>query len=405
MRVLFLHPNFPGQFLNLASFLARDKANEVVFLTQRQETELAGVKKVLFEVRPYQPHEIHPYIMSVEKALMQGEAACMKALELKKNGFNPDIVCGHSGWGSTMFMKDVFPQAAFIGYFEWYTNSRGGCLDFDPQAPLDLDTAFSARMSNIPLLTDLYTCDAGLSPTYWQRSQFPHEFHEKIRVIHDGIDTDYFQPDIEAERFFPEVGLDLRKAKEIVTYVGRGMEPYRGFPQFMEAVALLQQRRPECHVVIVGADRMAYGGRKAPHGKTYKEWMLDKLDLDLTRLHFTGPLPYYRYRQVLQMSSVHVYLTVPFVLSWSMLEAMASECLLVASATKPVQEVIEDGVNGFLTDFFDEGKLADKLCEVLAQRDGLQAVRRQARNTIVQRYAMLSQLKEQVCLFQELCCG
>lgn len=401
MRILFLHPNFPGQFLNLASFLGQDTANEVIFLTQRKENELPGVRKVLFQDPIYQSHGTHSYVLPVEKALIQGEAVCMKALELKKNGFKPDIVCGHSGWGSTMFMKDVFPKAVFVGYFEWYTNSRGGCLDFDPSDPLNLDTAMAARISNVPLLTDLYACDAGMSPTYWQRSQFPREYHEKIRVIHDGIDTNYFQPNAEAERFFPEVGLDLRKAEEIVTYVGRGMEPYRGFPQFMEAVALLQQRRPECHVVIVGEDRMAYGGRKAPEGKTYKEWLLESLELDLSRIHFTGMLSYNLYKKVLQISSVHVYLTVPFVLSWSLLEAMSTGCLIVASNTPPVKEVILDGENGFLIDFFNSEKLAKKVADVLEVRKELNSIRANARETVVQRYALSKQIAIQMQLFQE----
>lgn len=403
MRILFLHPNFPGQFLNIASYLGASKKHKVIFLTQRDEMELNGVEKISYKETLFSQQTKHLYIKPVEKAVVQGLSAYKAALKLKYNGFAPDIIVGHSGWGSTLFMKDLFPHAALIGYFEWYTNCRGGVLDFDPMMPLSLDTAFAARISNAPILTDLYSCDAGISPTYWQRSQFPSEYHSKISVIHDGIDTEYFIPDLKVDRIVPEIGLDLRKASEIVTYVGRGMEPYRGFPQFMEAVSVVQQRRPFCHVVIVGADRMAYGGPPAPDGMSYKEWMLKKLDLDLSRIHFTGLLPRCSYRKVLQMSTLHVYLTVPFVLSWSMLEAMSTECLLVASNTAPVKEVIVDGENGRLVDFFDTTAIAKQITETLEQRDDLAYLRKQARKTIVEKYELKHQISMQMKMLQQLC--
>jgi glycosyltransferase involved in cell wall biosynthesis len=307
------------------------------------------------------------------------------AEQLKAQGFVPDVVYGHSGWGSTLFIKDAFPESQLLCYFEWFYHARGSDADFDPSEPLTPDDVARIRIKNSPILVDLYSCDLGLSPTNWQRLQFPPEYHSKITVLHDGIDTAFFQPKPGAKLVLPAVNLDLSHAEEIITYVARGMEPYRGFPQFMEAIALLQQRRPHCHVVVVGEDRVAYG-RSLPDAKTYKQLLLEKLPLDLSRLHFTGLLPYGQYLQVLQASSVHIYLTRPFVLSWSMLEAMATGCLLVASDTPPVTEVVRDGVNGLLVNFFSPQEICDRVEEALDNPEKMALIRTKARETILENY-------------------
>jgi glycosyltransferase involved in cell wall biosynthesis len=390
MKILFLHPNFPAQFRHLAAALAQDKRNQVVFGTARKEGQIAGVFKAIYstsrEVRP----ETHHYVRTLESAVLQGQAAYRIAEQLKAQGFVPDVIYGHSGWGPTLFMKDAFPTSKLLCYFEWFYHARGTDADFDPSEPLTPDDIARIRIKNTPILTDLYSCDRGLSPTKWQRQQFPKEFQSKIHVLHDGIDTNFFQPKPNAKLVLPSVNLDLSGVEEIVTYVGRGMEPYRGFPQFMEMVALLQQRRPQCHVVVVGEDRVAYG-RSLPDGKSYKQFMLEKLPLDLSRLHFTGPLPYAQYLQVLQASSVHVYLTRPFVLSWSMLEAMSTGCLLVASDTQPVTELIKDNVNGLLVNFFSPQEICDRVEEALNNPEKMLSLRAKARKTIVENYD-LSQL-------------
>ncbi len=242
---------------------------------------------------------------------------------------------------------------------------------------------------------DLASCDRGISPTHWQKQQFPTEFHPKLKVLHDGIDTTYFYSNPRAKIVLPAIGLDLSQIDEIITYATPGMEPYRGFPQFMEAVALIQQRRPNCHVVVMGTDRVAYG-KALPGGKTYKQFMLEKLPLDLSRLHFTGSLPSDQYRQVLQASSAHIYLTHPFALSWSMLEAMACGCLLIASDTAPVTEVIQDGKNGLLVDFFSPNDIADRVDEVLGHSDRLATLRTNARETILKRYDLAALLPQHI---------
>lgn len=387
MKILFLHSNFPAQFRHLAVNLAKNADNRIVFGTTRKEGQIPGVYKLIYTPSREPKRETHHYIKPLESAVLHGQAVYRELNKLKKDGFYPEIVYGHSGWGPTMFIKDVFPRSKLLCYFEWFYNADGSDVGFDPSEPLTPDDKLRIRIKNAPILTDLYSCDAGLCPTFWQKNQFPQEYHNKLKVLHDGIDTDYFSPRKDEKLILPSIGLNLSEAKEIVTYVSRGMEPYRGFPQFMETVSLLQQRRKNCHVVVVGEDRVAYG-RRLPDGKSYKQLMLDKFDFDLSRLHFTGRLPYPQYLQVLRASSAHVYLTRPFVLSWSMLEAMSTGCLLVASDTPPVREVIEDGVNGILVDFFSPQDIMGKLEKALDNPDRVEKLKTNARRTILEKYGL-----------------
>ena len=396
MKILFMHPNFPAQFLNLCLALGTNKNYELVFLTTKKEYELDGVRKVYYEQDPPREQNTHPFIHSVEKAVMQGQSAFKAAKELKDSGFYPDIILGHSGWGSTLFMKDLFPDAALIGYYEWFYHSHGTDLDFDPSNSQSIDDELRTRTVNLPFLLDLAACDAGISPTQWQRSQFPSEHQHKIAVCHDGIQTERYVPAAGTKIVFPELGIDLAAAQEVVTYVGRGMEPYRGYPQFMLAMQQVLQQRPGCHVVIVGAERIAYGGKKPAGYASYKEWARKEVKLDWSRIHYTDLLPRNRYLEVLQASSVHVYLTYPFVLSWSMMEAMSAGCLLVASDTPPVREVITNGENGLLVDFFDVPAIAAKVVNALANQDEYQPVRAAARQTIVSHYNWRNLLPKQV---------
>ncbi len=390
MRILFLHPNFPAQFRHVAAALAKDNSNQVFFGTTRHEGSLPGVNKVFYKAKREARPETHHYVRPLENAVLQGQAVFRMAEQLKARGFVPDIVYGHSGWGPTLFIKDIFPQAKLLCYFEWFYHAHGSDADFDLNEPLTPDDEARIRTKNAPILQDLYSCDRGISPTYWQRQQFPSEYQSKINVLHDGIDTDFFRPKPGAKLVLPSKNLDLSHVDEIVTYATRGMEPYRGFPQFMEAVSLLQQRRPNCHLVVVGENRVAYG-KKLADGKTYKDVMLDKLPIDQSRIHFTGWLPYEEYLQVLQASSAHVYLTRPFVLSWSLLESLCTGCLVVASKTPPLMEVIQDGVNGLLADFFSPEEICDRIEEALNQPDKMASIRKQARET-VEKYYNLSLL-------------
>ena len=385
MKILFLHPNFPAQFRHLATTLGKDPKNQVVYGTNRREGNIAGVTKVLYEKSRTARAETHHYVRPLENAVLEGQAVYRLAQQLKEKNFYPDVVYGHSGWGPTLFMKDAFPKSKLLCYFEWFYNAHGSDADFDPEDPINADDEARIRTKNAPILLDLYSCDRGLSPTNWQKQQFPPEFQSKIKVHHDGIDINYFKPVKGATLVLPRINLDLSEVPEVVTYVARGMEPYRGFPQLIETISLLQKQRPQCHFVIVGKNRVAYG-KSLPDNQTYKDVMLEKFPLDMSRVHFTGLLPYNEYLQVLQASSVHIYLTRPFVLSWSMLEALATGCLIVGSATPPVEEVIEDGVNGLLVDFFNPEQIADRVIEALDNSDKMAAIRSKARKTIIERY-------------------
>ncbi|MEM7757548.1 MAG: glycosyltransferase family 4 protein [Cyanobacteria bacterium P01_A01_bin.40] len=393
MKILFLHPNFPAQFRHLATVLGKDPQNTVVYATNRLEGQISGVNKLVYEKSRTARPETHHYVRPLENAVLEAQGVYRVAQKLKEQGFYPDVVYGHSGWGPTLFMKDIFSRATLLCYFEWYYNAYGSDASFDPSEPLNADDEARIRVKNAPILLDLVSCDRGLSPTAWQRAQFPQEFQNKIKVHHDGIDIDYFKPLPGAKLFLPRINLDLTQAEEIVTYVARGMEPYRGFPQLIETIALLQKKRPQCHFVIVGKNRVAYG-KNLPDGKTYKEVMLEKFPLDLSRVHFTDLLPYDEYLQVLQASAVHIYLTRPFVLSWSMLEALATGCLIVASDTAPVTEVIEDNVNGLLVDFFDPQQICDRTIEALEHPQQMAKIRQQARATILKKYDLATLLPQ-----------
>ncbi len=393
MRVLFLHPNFPAQYRHVATVLGQDPKNQVVFITKNENPQwtIPGVQKVLFSPSRDPHPSTHHYVRPLESAVLQGQAVFRLAEQLKAQGFVPDIVCGHSGWGPTLFIKDAFPNTPLLCYFEWFYHAYGSDADFDPADPLSVDDLPRIRTKNAAILIDLYTCDWGLSPTHWQRSQFPREFQDKITVLHDGVDTEYFKPVPGAKLVLPN--LDLSHVNEIVTYVSRGMEPYRGFPEFIEAVAHVQERRPNCHVVVVASERVCYG-KPLPNGMTYKELMLKKVPLDLSRVHFVGTLPYALYLKVIQASSVHVYLTRPFVLSWSAIEALSAGCLVIGSDTPPVREVIRDGDNGLLVDFFSPKQIADRINEVLDHPRQMAELRAKARQSVLERYSLSSLLPQ-----------
>jgi glycosyltransferase involved in cell wall biosynthesis len=400
MRALFLHDNFPGQFRHLAAALAADPANEVVFGTKRKDDrQLPGVMKALYEPTRSSGPATHAYLRRTEDAVLSGQAVARMVRQLGRRGFDPDVVVAHSGWGAGLFVPEVLPEARLLTYIEWYYRAHGSNLDFLPDDPLSTDEELRARVNNLPFLHDLVNCDRALMPTEYQRAQLPAVLRPKATVIHEGVDTERLVPARGAPLVLP--GLDLRGVDEIVTYATRGMEPYRGFPTFMRAVARLLQHRPRTHVVIAGEDRVAYGPQLEP-GDSWKARMLAECDLDLARVHFVGSLPFDQYVRVLQASSVHVYLTVPFVLSWSLLEAMSVGALVVASHTAPVLEVMAHGRNGLLTDFFDHEALAAWLHEVLEHPDRYEPLRAAARQTIVERYDLRLVLPRQIRLVTEL---
>ena len=402
MKLLFAHRVYPGQFRNLIHYLAQDGRHQIKFLAYRlHEQPPDNVEVALYEPTRASHASVHHYVQSPENAVLFGQAAFRAAMRLKAQSFEPDAIFGHSGWGPALYLRDIFPRAVFLGYFEWFYRASGSSHGFHPEIPIMADQAAQIRTKNVPILLELAEAKAGVSPTIWQRQQFPSEYRQKIEVIHDGVDTNYFSPK-SIDLHLPRIGLDLRGKKKIVTYVATGMEPMRGFPEFMQAVSLLQKRCPACEVVVVGEDRTEYSN-PLPDGRTYRQKMLEMHAYDLSRLHFTGRLSRDEYRQVLQASAVHVYLTFPYILSWSMLEAMACGCLVVGSATPPVEEVIQDRGNGLLVDFFDAEGLCYTVEEVLTEPSAYDRLRRQARETVLQRYDARTMLQKQWDFVQRRC--
>jgi glycosyltransferase involved in cell wall biosynthesis len=404
MRYLFIHQNFPGQFRHAAKALANDQAHQVVAIGEARNLQGQPVLhqhiRLLGYPGPAPGHTAsHHYLRDFEGHVRRGQAVVRLLLKLRdEEGFQPDVVVTHPGWGEGLFVKDIYPSARVVQYFEYFYQRSGGDVGFDPAFPCALDDQLRVRIKNSTQLHSLLACDAGLAPTQWQKSRYPVEMQSKIEVIHEGIDTGIVKPDPTA---WVEInGQRVQAGDEIVTYVARNLEPYRGFHTFMRSLPSLQALRPNARVIIVGGDEVSYG-KRLPDGQTYRQKFCTELQdqVDWSRVFFVGKLPYADYLKVLQISAAHVYLTYPFVLSWSMLEAMAAGCVVVASSTAPVQEVIEDGHNGHLVHFFDHEQLASTLAQVLEHPKQNQRMRERARDTIVSRYDLHTQCLPQMLAY------
>jgi glycosyltransferase involved in cell wall biosynthesis len=393
-KYLFIHQNFPGQFKHLAPLLAA-QGHEVVGLGMNQPTvPLPGVRYIRHAVAA-QPHghRPSPQLRDLHGKVLRGESAAERLEWLKQQGFTPDVVFVHPGWGEALFVKDVFPQAKLLVYAEYYYGAEGGDAFFDPEFSSSSPAALQRlRLRNTHLLHAMSVADGALSPTLFQRDRHPAWFRDRITVVHDGIDTARFRPDPSAYVQLQTAGLTLRPGDEVVVFVARQLEPYRGYHIFMRALPELLKRRPDARVVIVGGDGVSYGA-SPPEGKTWKQIFLDEVkdSLDMRRVHFVGKVPHAVLTQLMQVAAVYTYLTYPFVLSWSLMEAMSTGCLIVASRTAPVEEVIEHGRNGLLVDFFDHQALAATVADALERRDSLRHLRDAARQTIVERYDMKQQ--------------
>ena len=401
MRILLVHPNFPSQLRSIAAVLGSNPNHEVCFLTTAVAGEMPGVRKIIYKRKRDPSPQTHHYIRPFEDTILHGQGAYEVMLAEKHKGFIPDLIFGHAGWGTTLFMKDLFPRTPLALNFEWYYHSHGTDCDFDPSDPVNLDDEARIRIKNACLLSELASADAGLCPTRFQYDQYPPHLRQRLIISHEGIDTNFFKPEPGLKLVLPEKNLDLSECKEIVTYATRGMEPYRGFPQFIEAAHLLLKQRPNVHIVIAGDDRVAYG-KAAPEGSSFKKMALEKFPLDEQRVHFVGSLPYGDYVKLLKCTSAHVYLTRPFVLSWSMLEAMSCEALVVGSDTAPVQEVISNQINGLLVDFFRPDQLAQTLSNVLDKPNEYKQIRQKARETVLAKYDMGSCLRQRLAWLSNL---
>lgn len=357
MRILIIHQNFPGQFKHLAKAWSKQPGWQVIGMGREGAPGLPDVPWVRYKLHRQVAKGQHHYLRQMEHAVLHGQAVARTLLTLKNKGFTPDVILAHPGWGETLYAKDVFPNVRLIHFCEWFYGQPGSDVDFDPEFPTSFDTKAKLRSWNALHLQNLENCDAAVTPTRWQWQQHPAAYRDKITIAHEGIDTANLGPNANAAIKTPN-GQVLKAGDPVITYVARNLEPYRGFHVFMRALEKIQQEHKQCHAVIVGGDDVSYGSH--PKDATnWREKMLREVKLDPTRTHFLGKVPYDTYKSVLQVSAAHMYLSYPFVLSWSMLEAQASGCLVVGSKTPPVQEMLAHGRTGLLVDFHAPQQMAD----------------------------------------------
>jgi glycosyltransferase involved in cell wall biosynthesis len=418
LKILFVHQNFPGQFRHLAPALSMAgsgplsgspiSAAQIVGLSshhappQPSQFRVFGYGKVLEDLLRTHHSGFSGSTADLNNKLLRARACAHAALALKEEGFSPDIIIGHPGWGELLFLKDIWPQARLGGYCEFYYRQEGADVGFDPEFQADQTGPLAAmrlRIKNAAQDLFLGQMDFGISPTAWQRSLYPERYQSQISVIHDGIDTQQARPKPNVQMTLNN-SLKLSQADEIITFVNRNLEPYRGYHQFMRALPGLLSRRPKARVIIVGRDGVSYGSPPDPsQGKTWREIFLNEVrnSLDMSRVHFVGSLPYPTYLELLQISSVHVYLTYPFVLSWSLLEAMSCGCPVVASKTAPVEEVVRDGETGLLCDFFSPQALQDRVIALLEDRSLSSELGQRARAYVVERFDL-----HKICLPRQI---
>ncbi|HVK08829.1 MAG TPA: glycosyltransferase [Gemmataceae bacterium] len=399
MHVLFYHQNYPAQFGHVAARLARSHGYRVTFASREGPAEVPGIGRVLYAPKGGATEKTHYCGRTFENQVWHSHAL-FEALKAHPD-IRPDLVVGHSGFGSTLFLRELYPAAKFVNYFEYFYHTTGSDLDFRPEFPPAEIDRLRARARNAGLLLDLDHCDAGYSPTVWQRDRLPAAYRPKVRVVFDGVDTDVWKPGPKTPRqagryVFPD-GLKL------VTYVSRGLEAMRGFDVFMKVAGELCRRRRDVRFVVVGADRTCYGSDEKHTGsKSFKEWVLKHGDYDLSRFAFLGTVPPATLARLLQLSDLHVYLTAPFVLSWSLFDALACGAVVLASDTAPVRELITDEVNGLLCDFFDVAGMADKAQAVLDRPDEFRPLTEAGVALIRERYSLDVCLPQMVRLYEQV---
>lgn len=396
MKALFIHQNFPGQYKHLAPKLAALGHRVKALCVNEIQGAMPGVDIIRYPIARGSSQNIHPLVSEFETKVIRGEACSRAMRKLKEQGFVPDIILAHPGWGEAMFAKEVFPTAKLLSFIEYYYAAHGQDVNFDKEfTKRSFDDDMRTQTKNANSLLALNAMDWGVSPTAWQRDTNPPLYRDRISVIHDGIDTDRLRPDPQASFTVPGGGPTFTVGDELITFVNRNLEPLRGFHVFMRSLPTVLAARPRARVVIVGSDGKGYGGGAGG----WKDRMLRELGdrIDPSRLHFVGRVAYPEFTRLLQVSMAHVYLSYPFVLSWSLLEAMSLGCLVVGSNTAPIREVITDGETGLLADFFDTEALGARMIEALARPQDQISLREAARRHVVATYDLQS-----VCLPAQL---
>jgi glycosyltransferase involved in cell wall biosynthesis len=403
MHVLFVHRNFPAQFGHIGSYLVRQKGYRVTFVSETPPGIVEGIQKIQYTPAGGAHDKSLYYSRTFENAVGH-TAGVYQALKPHVRRLRPDLIVGHSGFGSTLFLPELFPGTPVINYFEYFYHSHNSDMDFRPDFPVLEDDVLRSRARNAMILLDLEYCQAGYSPTAFQASLMPAAYRPKVRVLHDGIDTDHWRRQAPAERAFgPHTfGPDTR----IVTYVSRGFESMRGFDIFMRAAKKIYTADPRVVFLIVGSDRVAYGGdMKFIREKSFKDFVLKQDDYDLSRLLFLGHVTPSDLVRIFSLSDLHLYLTVPFVLSWSLLDALACGCTVLASDTAPVREFIRDGETGLLRNFFDADGFAATALRVLKDPEAYRGLGRAGEALIREHYSLQTIIPRMTRFYEEIADG
>jgi glycosyltransferase involved in cell wall biosynthesis len=385
-RILFVHNNFPGRFeFLLPSLLAA--GHQCVAIAQGGR-QVDGIPLLLWKSNRSSTAGILDLAVRAEADLIRGRAAAECALQLKQDGFEPDLVIGHPAWGETAFLKEIFPRARQIMVGEFYYRSTGGDVGFDPEfKEVGVTEPFRVHAKNAVMSMAYAEADRIICPTPFQASAFPVAFRERALIIHEGIDTDRIKK-VPGARLRLGGTLELDGSTPVITFINRVFEPMRGFHTMMRALPELLQAVPDVRVLMIGSDKSAGYGIAAPGGGTWGAYMKREMGdrIDPSRVLFTGPVPHDTMLTALSLSWAHVYYTYPFVLSWSSLEAMACECVFLGSDTPPVRDIIEHGKNGLLHDFFDVGALSNALIEACRHPERFSGLRKAARQFVLEHY-------------------
>lgn len=355
--------------------------HEIVFITEPNASTIPGVRKVPYMKPRAASPDTHIIARELDMAGRRAEVVAGAAATLKALGFTPDIVIGHAGWGEMLNLCDVWPGVPMMPYMEFYYRTSGSDVTFDPEFPIDSSDFPRIRAKNAVNHLTLDLAGHGVTPTEWQRSTYPDWAHGRIDLLWEGVNLDICAPDEKARHAALKIGdMGIRRADKLVTFVSRDLEPYRGVHPMMRALPDLMKARKDLKVVMVGGDNVSYGTGRAD-GKSWREFFLEEVRdrIDPARVVFPGRVGYDVYLSLLKRSDAHVYLSYPFVASWSLREAMAMGCAIVGGDTDPVKEFVTHGENGLVTSFFDPPALARTVLGAIEDKTLNQRLRTGAR--------------------------
>ena len=406
MNYLFIHQNFPGQFCHIASELA-EQGHQVIGLgineADKNKPLHEKVNHIRYKLHKATTKEAHHLVRETEAKTIRGEACAMACEQLKAKGFKPDVIYGHPGWGELLFIKAVWPDVPLICFQEYFYNEEGFDNNFDMEFAQErnLLRRSSLIMKNAYLYLTLEQADWNVSPTHFQASTYPDKWKNKFSVIHDGINTKVAKPASERVSVKLKDGTKLNSGDQVVTFINRRLEPYRGCHTMIRAIPQIQKNNPKAHIVLMGAEKGTSYGASCTDGEWKDKFLKEiKGQYDPSMVHFTGSISYSQYIKLLQISSAHVYLTYPFVLSWSLMEAMAVGCPIVGSDTAPIREVIQHAYNGVLFDFFSPSDLSDSVSDLLKHKELGMYYGKNARQDILDKYNLEDCIQKQLTLIK-----